>query len=111
MLVYAVKMGLSFGKSMKRREFIAGLGGAAAIPFGASAQSLERPRRIALLLPAHPADPESQANVDAFLQCLRQAGWVIGGNAELEYRWAGGNPDYTRKEIGELGALAPAVDW
>jgi putative ABC transport system substrate-binding protein len=109
MPVYAVKMGLSFGKSMKRREFIAGLGGAAAIPFGASAQSLERPRRIALLLPAHPTDPESQANVDAFLQCLRQAGWVIGGNAELEYRWTEGNPDYTRKYIAELVALAPDV--
>jgi putative ABC transport system substrate-binding protein len=34
---------------------------------------------------------------------------VIGGNAELEYRWTEGNPDYTRKYIAELVALAPDV--
>ena len=97
------------GEDMRRREFIAGLGGAAAIPFAARAQPRERPRRIALLLPAHPTDPQFQAYVGAFLQGLQQAGWVIGRNAELEYRWTEGNPDNTRKYIAELVALAPDV--
>ena len=94
---------------MRRREFIAGLGGAAAIPFAARAQPREHPRRIALLLPAHPTDPEFQAYVGAFLQGLQQAGWVIGRNAQLEYRWTEGNPENTRKYIAELAALAPDV--
>src|SRR5215204_147229 len=94
---------------MRRREVIAGLGAAAVIPLAARAQPREQPRRIALLLPAHSTDPEFQANVGAFLQALQQAGWVIGRNAQLEYRWTEGNPDNTRKYIAELVALAPDV--
>jgi hypothetical protein len=35
---------------MKRREFIAGLGGAVALPLGAGAQERERLRRIGVLM-------------------------------------------------------------
>jgi putative ABC transport system substrate-binding protein len=41
--------------------------------------------------------------------CKAKAGWVIGRNAQLEYRWTEGNPDNTRKYIAELVALAPDV--
>jgi putative ABC transport system substrate-binding protein len=82
---------------MRRREFIAGLGGAAAVPLVARAQQRERVRRIGLLLPAHSTDPEFQAYVGAFLQGLQQAGWVIGRNVQLEYRWTEGNPDNARR--------------
>ena len=94
---------------MRRREFISSILSAAAWPLAARAQPRERPRRIGLLLPAHPTDPEFQAYVGAFLQGLQQAGWVIGRNAQLEYRWTEGNPDNTRKYIAELVALAPDV--
>src|SRR5436309_5965951 len=95
---------------MRRRQFIGLLGGAAASwPLTARAQLHELPRRIALLLPARPTDPEFQEHVGAFLQGLQQAGWVIGRNAQLEYRWTEGNPDYTRKYIAEVIALAPDV--
>src|SRR5215207_3420635 len=94
---------------MRRRDVIVRLGAAAAWPLAAGAQPREQPRRIALLLPAHSTDPEFQANVGAFLQALEHAGWVIGRNAQLEYRWTEGNPDNTRKYIAELVALAPDV--
>ncbi len=94
---------------MRRREFIAGLGGAAAGPFTARAQQRERARRIALLLPASPNDTEFQARVGAFLQGLQQAGWIIGSNVQLEYRWAENNPADTRKHAAELVARAPDV--
>ena len=66
-------------------------------------------RRIALLLPASDTDPEFQARIGAFRQGLQQAGWTIGRNAQLEYRWAGNNPDDRRKHAAELIALAPDV--
>lgn len=92
---------------MRRRQFIAGLGGALAIPIAARAQPRQRSRRIGLLLPAHSTDPEFQTYVGAFLQGLQQAGWVIGRNVQVEYRWTEGDPDNTRKYIAELVALAP----
>ena len=94
---------------MRRREFIAALGGAVAVPLTANAQQRERVRRIALLLPANPTDPEFQARVGAFLQGLQQSGWAIGRNVQLEYRWTEGNPDNARRYVAELIALAPDV--
>ena len=92
---------------MKRREFIAGLGGAVAMPLAARAQ--ERVRRIGLLNPTAAADPESIARVTAFAQGLQQLGWTIGGNVRIEYRWGEGDPEITRKGAVELVALKPDV--
>ena len=77
-------------------------------PLAVRAQQAQRMRRIGLLLPASATDPEFQARVGAFLQGLQEAGWSIGRNAQIEYRWAGDNPD-TRKLAVELIALAPDV--
>ena len=67
----------SLGADMKRRDFIAGLGGAAASwPFTAHAQQGDRMRRIEVLLPAAADDAEFQARVGAFLQALQQLGWT-----------------------------------
>jgi putative ABC transport system substrate-binding protein len=73
---------------MRRREFIEGLGYAAAWPVVARAQQTERMRRISILLPAAADDLEIQARVGAFLQGLAPLGWSIGRNARIDTRWA-----------------------
>jgi ABC-type uncharacterized transport system substrate-binding protein len=95
---------------MKRREFIAGLGGAAAVwPLVARAQQGERIRRIGVLMPRAANDPASLARVAAFQQELQQLGWNEGRNFRIETQWAGGGAEAIRKHSGELAALAPDV--
>jgi putative tryptophan/tyrosine transport system substrate-binding protein len=95
---------------MKRREFIALLGGAAAAwPLAARTQSGERMRRIGALLPWNTDDPEAKVRLAAFLQELQQLGWAEGRNVRIDTRWSGGNAAGTRKHAAELVALAPDV--
>ena len=94
---------------MRRREFIALLGSAAAAwPFAARAQQTERVRRIGVLLPAPADDSSFQPWVGAFLQGLGQAGWTIGHNLQIDARWAV-TPGDIRRQAAELAALAPDV--
>jgi putative tryptophan/tyrosine transport system substrate-binding protein len=94
---------------MRRREFIAALGGAAAWPIAARAQQPERMRRIGILLNASSDDPQYQAWVGAFLQALALLGWTIGRNVRIDTRWAGANAAEIRRHAAELVALAPDV--
>ena len=95
---------------MRRREFIAALGGAAASwPLAARAQQGERMRRIGVLLPAAADDAEFQARVGAFLQALALLGWTIGRNVRIDTRWATTNAADIRRHAAELVALAPDV--
>ena len=90
---------------MRRREFIAALGGAAAWPRVARAQQTERTRRIGVLQPFAKDSPES-ARVAAFLQELQRLGWTDGRNLQIEYRWETSD---LRKASMELVALSPEV--
>ena len=95
---------------MRRREFIALLGGAAAAwPLAARAQPGERVRRIGVLLPATADDPEFQARFTAFLQVLRELGWTDGRNVQIDTRWATANAAEIRRHAAELVALAPDI--
>src|SRR4029079_17491807 len=95
---------------MQRREFVTILGGAvAAWPVAVRAQQPERMRRIGILLPAHADDAKCQTWVMGFLQVLQQSGWTIGGNLQIETRWASANAAAIRKQAAELVALAPDV--
>ena len=95
---------------MKRREFIAVVGGAAVVwPFAARAQQDERMRRIGVLMPLAEGDPEGQARLEAFLRGLQQSGWTVGRNLRVDLRWGAGNVAAMRKYADELVALAPDV--
>ena len=94
---------------MRRREFMAGLGGAVAWPVVARAQQRERVRRIGVLNTLAADDQEGNRRVAAFLQALQPLGWTIGRNVEVEQRWGSGDPAGLRKNAEELVALAPDV--
>jgi putative ABC transport system substrate-binding protein len=93
---------------MRRREFITLVGGAAAWPFAARAQP-ERVRRIAVLMNIGADDPEAPALAGAFSQGLAEAGWIIGRNARIDYRWYQGNPEVARTDAAELLTLTPDI--
>ena len=95
---------------MRRRQFLSLLGGAAApYPLAARAQQSERMRRIGVLMSTTAEDAEGQARIAAFLQGLRQAGWVVSGNVQIDTRWGAGDAERIRKYAAELLALAPDV--
>jgi ABC-type uncharacterized transport system substrate-binding protein len=94
---------------VRRREFIALLGGAAAAwPLAVRAQQSERIRRIGALSP-RADDPEARALLAAFLQGLAQLGWLEGRNVRIDARWGAGDSDRIRRYAAELVALAPDV--
>jgi ABC transporter substrate binding protein len=91
---------------MRRREFIAVLGGAAAAwPFAARAQHPERMRRIGVLMNRVADDPEAQARLKALVQGLQQLGWVEGRNVRMDVRWTAGIADHVYRHAAELVAL------
>ena len=95
---------------MRRRDFIKGIvGSATAYPLSARAQQGERMRRVGLLTPFPADDAEGQARLTAFAQALQQAGWTLGQNLRLDYRWGDGKAETMRKYAAELAALAPDV--
>jgi hypothetical protein len=61
---------------IRRREFIAGLGGAAAWPVAAGAQLPHQARRVSCLYAFAENDPETRARVAVFREGLAQLGWT-----------------------------------
>ena len=94
---------------MRRRQFIALLGGAAAWSLAARAQQGERVRRIGILLPAAAGDSAFQTRIAAFLRGLQQLGWNDGRNVQIDTRWATADPAVIRRHAAELVALVPDV--
>jgi putative tryptophan/tyrosine transport system substrate-binding protein len=94
---------------MRRREFITLLGGATAWPFDARAQQGERVRLVGFLEGVGDDAPGTKARHTAFLEGLRQLGWMPGRNVRIEVRYGGGDEAQTRKYAAELIALAPDV--
>lgn len=95
---------------MRRREFIRLLSGAAiAWPTSVRAQQAERTRRVGVLMHTTADEPQSQARVGAFLQGMQEAGWVVGRNLRIDYRWSAAERERLRKDAQELIALKPDV--
>jgi putative tryptophan/tyrosine transport system substrate-binding protein len=70
---------------MRRREFIAALGGAAAWPVAGRAQPAKLPT-VGFLIPGTPASFGQR--VAACTRRLRELGWIEGRTVAIEYRWA-----------------------
>jgi putative tryptophan/tyrosine transport system substrate-binding protein len=94
---------------MRRRDLIAGLAGAAAMPLATRAQQPDRMRRIAVLEPGVENDPGGKMQLSGFTQRLGELGWTDGRNLRIDFRWASGNADRMRMFAKELVGLQPDV--
>jgi len=94
---------------MKRREFIALVGGAAVWPLAVRAQFPKRMRRIGVLMGYSENDPEAQNRLAAFTQGLVALGWSEGRNLRSYIRWTAGDMNHTATLASELVALRPEV--
>jgi putative tryptophan/tyrosine transport system substrate-binding protein len=94
---------------MRRREFITGLGSAAAWPAAARAQQGDRVRRIAVLMSFDENDPVTKPRLSAFRQALADLGWTDGRNIRMDLRWDGGDINRIRALAQELVGVQPDV--
>ena len=92
---------------LKRREFITLLGGAAVIwPMAATAQRLDRERKIGVLQTLAENDPAAKNRTKAFVQGLQELGWTQGRNIHIESRFAG-DLERIRAYVEELVVQMP----
>jgi putative tryptophan/tyrosine transport system substrate-binding protein len=93
---------------MRRRELIAGLGGAVvAWPLVARAQ--QGLRRVGVLMNVVKDDPGGVADMTAFRKGLAELGWDEGRNIQIESRWPGGDIERVEALAKELVGLRPDV--
>ena len=95
---------------MKRRGFIALLGGAAAAwSPAARAQKNDRVRRVGVVMGFAQNDEVWQAYLATFRQGLQELGWTGGRNIRFDYRFTGESTEHMRIVAEEMVALAPDV--
>jgi putative ABC transport system substrate-binding protein len=94
---------------MKRREFIAGLGGAVAWPLAARAQQAGRVRRIGVLMSGDENDPLRKSFVSALTQALANLGWIEGRKVRMDLRWYGDDINRIQVLAPELVGLQPDI--
>src|SRR6516225_144508 len=94
---------------LRRREFIAGLGGAAVWPLAARAQQGERVRRVGVLQGGPENDPLPKTLVSAFTQSLAGLGWTDGRNVRIDFRRGSGDINRIRALAQELVGLQPDI--
>jgi putative ABC transport system substrate-binding protein len=94
---------------IRRPDFIAGLGGAAAWPHAARAQQGDRVWRIGVLTGFDENDPLSKSLVSAFTQALADLGWTDGGTVRMDVRLSGVDINRLRALAHELVGLQPDI--
>jgi putative ABC transport system substrate-binding protein len=95
---------------MRRRDFIAGLSGAAvAWPLAAYAQQVGRVRRIGLLAGPAESDQSIQARIAIFREGLAKLGWSEDRNLRIDLRFGDQDADRISTYAAELVSLAPDV--
>jgi putative ABC transport system substrate-binding protein len=94
--------------SLRRREFITVIGGAAvAWPIASRGEQPEPNRRVGVLMNLSENDLEAQRLLTAFREGLAQLGWGDGRNLRIDYRWAGGDIARVQVFAKELVELSP----
>jgi putative ABC transport system substrate-binding protein len=94
---------------LRRREFVAGLGGVASWPLAAGAQQAARVRSIGVLMPGDENDPWWKPRLSAFAQALADLGWTDGRNLRMDFRWYGDDINRSRAFAQELVGLQPDI--
>lgn len=94
---------------MRRREFIALVGGGAALACSRATRAQSQLRRIGLLMTMADTEPEAQARLSSLRTGLQQLGWTEGRNIKIDYRFAAGDPTRLRSSAAELVRLQPDV--
>jgi len=94
---------------MRRREFIALMGGAIAAwpPAVRAEQQSNRIRLVAMLMGFAESDPVAQSMATTFRSALAKLGWIEGRNVRIELRWAGPDLDRINTLAKELADLHP----
>jgi putative tryptophan/tyrosine transport system substrate-binding protein len=92
---------------MRRREFIAGLAGAAARPLVGQAQQRDRVRRIGVVMAYAESDPNAQMLVAAFRDEMQRLGWFEGNNLQIDFRYAADDQARIRALAIELLGKSP----
>jgi putative ABC transport system substrate-binding protein len=94
---------------VRRRAFIALLGGAAVAASGSAHAQQDRVRRIGVLMGYAEADSDTQARMAAFRNGLDQLGWKDGRNIQITFRFGVGEMDRVREFAKQLIDLNPDV--
>lgn len=95
---------------MRRRTFIAGLGGAAvAWPTMAGAQQGERMRRIGWLIDMDESNSEVQTRQVVLREALAKLGWIEGRNLRIDVRFGARDPKRIHDLAVELVGLVPEL--
>ena len=92
---------------MKRREFIAVLGSAAAWPLAVPAQQPHQPPMVGVLMQSAPDDTEYQTRLAAFLDQMQELGWKDGRNVRIVIVWGYRDPERIIAGAQELIDLQP----
>jgi putative ABC transport system substrate-binding protein len=90
---------------IRRRAFVALLGGAAVWPLGAHAQQQNDMRRIGVFV----AREDEQEITKLFVGPLAKLGWIEGRNVHIDYRTYSSSPESLRTAAAELIASHPDV--
>ena len=92
---------------MRRRDFVAALGGATVARALVARAQAGKTYRLGYLTGRVATDPDEQRRTSALVQALVQLGWIDGRNLRIDYRWAAGDTDRARAYAKQLVGLSP----
>jgi putative ABC transport system substrate-binding protein len=92
---------------VRRREFIALVGGVATWPLAARSQQTERMRRIGVIMNMSERDPQAQLNLQALQKGLRERGLNEGQNIQIDLRFNADTAESAQTAVTEILKKAP----